>query len=177
MTTYTFPQISATSSALTITAISRPSPQKSKPVSEVETLNPLLRLGVDVGKLVLAALGNELQASAFFWIRKSTPGVTFTDGSVTESIAGRTFRGARSLLALERNVVTLTQDLRRILFCEERLSRHCELDRLGGTRANGVKFRVHFLSRRRDWKAGDEIPDEDVPPNIRKYAATVWKRR
>lgn len=33
-----------------------------------------------------------------------------------------------------------------------------------------MKLRVHFLSRGRYWKAGEEIPDEDVPPNVRKYA-------
>jgi hypothetical protein len=33
-----------------------------------------------------------------------------------------------------------------------------------------VKLRVHFLSRGRYWKVGEDIPDEDVPPNVRKYA-------
>ena len=33
-----------------------------------------------------------------------------------------------------------------------------------------MKLRVHFLSRGRYWKAGEDIPDEDVPPNVRKYA-------
>jgi hypothetical protein len=33
-----------------------------------------------------------------------------------------------------------------------------------------VKLRVNYLSRGRYWHAGEEIPDEDVPPNIRKYA-------
>ena len=35
-----------------------------------------------------------------------------------------------------------------------------------------MKLRVHFLSRGRYWKAGEEIPDEDVPPNVRKYAVS-----
>ena len=33
-----------------------------------------------------------------------------------------------------------------------------------------MKLRVHFLSRGRYWKAGEEIPDEEVPPNVRKYS-------
>ena len=36
-----------------------------------------------------------------------------------------------------------------------------------------MKLRVNYLSRGRYWTAGEEIPDEDVPPNIRKYAVTV----
>ena len=33
-----------------------------------------------------------------------------------------------------------------------------------------MRLRVHTILSGRYWKAGEEIPDEDVPPNIRKYA-------
>jgi hypothetical protein len=36
-----------------------------------------------------------------------------------------------------------------------------------------VKLSVNFVGLGRYWKAGEEIPDEDVPPRIAKYAVTV----
>jgi hypothetical protein len=36
-----------------------------------------------------------------------------------------------------------------------------------------LKLSVNFVGLGRYWKAGEEIPDEDVPPKIAKYAVTV----
>jgi hypothetical protein len=36
-----------------------------------------------------------------------------------------------------------------------------------------VKLSVNFVGLGRYWKAGEEIPDEDVPLRIAKYAVTV----
>ena len=35
-----------------------------------------------------------------------------------------------------------------------------------------MKLCVHFIAHGSYWKAGDEIPDDEIPPTIRKYAVT-----
>jgi hypothetical protein len=36
-----------------------------------------------------------------------------------------------------------------------------------------MKLSVNLVGRGRYWKAGEEIPDEEVPATIRRYAVTV----
>jgi hypothetical protein len=36
-----------------------------------------------------------------------------------------------------------------------------------------MKLSVNLVGRGRYWKAGEEIPDDEVPATIRKYAVTV----
>jgi hypothetical protein len=122
--------------------------------------------GADAGKLILTAVGNEATVFGILLDPEVDTAVTFTDGSVTGSVArAGTFRGAALIVGVGVNAATITDTLRK--------NGGGSIDGGGTSTRSGVKLRVNYLSRGRYWTAGEEIPDEEVPPNIRKYAVTV----
>jgi hypothetical protein len=130
--------------------------------------------GADVGKLVPLTAGTEAQAYGVLLDPRIDTAVESSTGAVTGSIArAGSFKGEKLIGGVGTNVPALSDafaqewHLRgRADYCSRRGNLRNRRTSASGRCITLARLSVNMIARGKYWKAGEDIPDEELPPNL-----------